>query len=264
MPISAFGSIKASPGVTTTVQALAEVWPEGRRLLVAEFDPAGGDLAARLDLAPEPGLVTLAAAGRRDLGPALVLEHAQRPSENLAVLLAPPAARQARGALELLADRLATALGDIDDWDVLVDCGRLDGSAPVPPWVGVADGVFVVLRPTAAEVAHGVSRLPELATDGGGPQVVLVGEPGPGRTHLYPASEVAAALNAPVVGVIADDDRAAGVFDGRRRGERLLRRSDLLRSARELAAELIGPASPDVEDPATAVLASSLTVEVAR
>src|SRR4029450_4811377 len=65
MAYVAFASAKASPGVTTTITALAATWPRDRDLLVAELDPAGGDLGVRFDLATEPGLVTPAAAGRR-------------------------------------------------------------------------------------------------------------------------------------------------------------------------------------------------------
>ena len=39
-------SIKGAPGVTTTATALAESWPSGRRILLVEVDPFGGDLAA--------------------------------------------------------------------------------------------------------------------------------------------------------------------------------------------------------------------------
>jgi len=67
MAYIAFASAKGSPGVTTAVAALAATWPADRPLVVAELDPAGGDLVVRLDLATEPGLVSLAAAGRREL-----------------------------------------------------------------------------------------------------------------------------------------------------------------------------------------------------
>jgi len=47
MSLIAFASVKGSPGVTTTVLALASVWPTSQHLIVAELDPAGGDLATR-------------------------------------------------------------------------------------------------------------------------------------------------------------------------------------------------------------------------
>ena len=98
----AFASVKASPGVTTLCQALALCWPEDRAVIVVEADPAGGDLAARLDLPAEPGLVSLAAAGRRGLSPAVVLEQVQVASGWAGLLVGPPSARQAVAALDLL------------------------------------------------------------------------------------------------------------------------------------------------------------------
>ena len=76
----AFASAKGSPGVTTAVAALAATWPVDRELLVAEVDPAGGDLVVRFDLATEPGLVSLAAAGRRELGPETLRRRTRRTS----------------------------------------------------------------------------------------------------------------------------------------------------------------------------------------
>src|ERR671918_2515995 len=77
MAYVAFASAKASPGVTTTVAALAATWPAERDLVVAELDPSGGDLAVRFDLAAEPGLVSLAAAGRRELDRSTFVAHTQ-------------------------------------------------------------------------------------------------------------------------------------------------------------------------------------------
>ena len=62
MSMVALASAKGAPGVTTTAVALGAVWP--RRVLVAECDPAGGDLAARFRLPPEPNLVALGMAAR--------------------------------------------------------------------------------------------------------------------------------------------------------------------------------------------------------
>ena len=238
MTTLALCSLKASPGVTTTAQALAEVWPAGRGLLVAELDPAGGDLAARLDRSPEPGLVTLAAAGRRGVNPELLLEHTQEISSFTRLLLAPPSARQARAALDLVGDDLVDAISAVDGWDVAMDCGRLDTDSSGLPWLLAADHVLVMLRPTAAEVAHAAPAVADLRSEYEHVELVVLGEPGPGHHHLYPADEVAAAVGAAVAAVIADDDRAAAVLDGRRRGERMLRRSPLLRTATALAATL--------------------------
>jgi hypothetical protein len=65
MSLIVLTSLKSSPGVTTAALALGAVWPPERRVLVAELDPAGGDLANRFRLPGEPGLLVLAAAARR-------------------------------------------------------------------------------------------------------------------------------------------------------------------------------------------------------
>lgn len=233
----AFGSVKASPGVTTLLQALALSWPTERAVLVVEADPAGGDLAARLELPAEPGLVSLAAAGRRGLSAEALLEHVQDVGARAGVLVAPPSGRQARSALDLLGDGLAAALDELGT-DVLVDCGRLD-TGPLPSPARAAEMLVLVARPTVGEVAHLAPRADELWHDGCEVGVVLVGEPGPGTRHLYPAEEVAASMAAPVLGTAADDPRTATVLAGHRRGERVLARSELLRSARHLAACLL-------------------------
>ena len=54
MPLISLVSLKGSPGVTTTALALAAAWPAPRRLL-AELDPAGGDLEIRLGLPAAAG-----------------------------------------------------------------------------------------------------------------------------------------------------------------------------------------------------------------
>ena len=69
MSLVALVSAKGSPGVTTTALALAGTWPENRRVLLAELDPAGGDLAPRFGLHADPGVVQLGSAFRRKRQP---------------------------------------------------------------------------------------------------------------------------------------------------------------------------------------------------
>lgn len=86
----AFASAKGSPGVTTTVNALGAIWPHD--VVVADFDPAGGDLALRHrdpegePLDPERGLLSLAAAARRGVAEAHLAEHLQTADGGLDVL----------------------------------------------------------------------------------------------------------------------------------------------------------------------------------
>ena len=52
MALIAVAADKGAPGVTTTALALAAVWP--RPVLLAECDPAGGDLVYRLPAGASP------------------------------------------------------------------------------------------------------------------------------------------------------------------------------------------------------------------
>src|SRR3546814_17296072 len=92
--------------------------------------------AAWLDLPLQPGLVSLAAAGRRAIDPALFAEHLQPVpgSDRVAVLVGPVAADQAQAALASLRERLLAA-ARLRPGIVLPDCGRL-----APGLVGRASG----------------------------------------------------------------------------------------------------------------------------
>src|SRR4029077_2102430 len=81
MALIAVASDKGAPGVTTASVVLAAVWP--RPVLLAECDPAGGDLLYRFPgadrgrLCPGRGLLSLAVAARRGLRPEQIWEHTQ-------------------------------------------------------------------------------------------------------------------------------------------------------------------------------------------
>jgi MinD-like ATPase involved in chromosome partitioning or flagellar assembly len=248
----AFASAKASPGVTTTIAALAASWPEDRDLHVAELDPSGGDLAVRFDLAPEPGLVSLAAAGRRDLRVDTFVEHTQAlpfpAAEGVErrVLVAPVAADQAVAALGTLRSGLVPVLAGLGG-DVLVDCGRLDPGSPVVDVALGADLLVVVVRPVVAEVHHLAARLAALRPRA--LSLLAVGE------APYPVTEVATAVGAAALGTLADDPRAADALtvDGRSASARSMRRSRLLRDARAVAEGLatwLGPTAAGEAPPA--------------
>jgi len=250
--LCAFGSVKASPGVTTTVAGLTTVWPADRALLVAELDPAGGDLAARNGLHDEPGLVTLAAAGRRELDPETVLAHCQRlpfpgaaagtAEPNVAerrVLIGPPGTDQAMAAMAALRGRMASTLAALPGIDVLVDCGRLDTTSPALEVVVAADIVVVVSRGALSDVHHLQSRFSTLHRPDA--LLVVVGD------RPYPAPEIAAAIGYPAHTDLPIDRRAADALTGLAPiAPRALRRTSLLRRLAELASSLIGYASePD-------------------
>jgi hypothetical protein len=241
----AFASAKGSPGVTTAVAALAATWPADRSLVVVELDPAGGDLVVRFDLATDPGLVTLAAAGRRDLGAETLLAHTQvLPRRGEAdggdatrrVLTAPVSADQATAALTALRGGLPRTL-DALDADVIVDCGRLDPTSPAYDVAAGAQLLVMVTRPVVAEVHHLGARLAALASIPAA--VVTVGD------RPYPVAEVAEAVGAHPLGTLAVDGRSAAALSGDlANAERVLRRSRLLRDAGAMAEGLAGWLAP--------------------
>ncbi len=233
MSVFAFGSVKASPGVTTAVLALAAAWPADRHVVVVELDLDGGDVAAWYDLAAQPGLLSYAAAGRRDLRPDAILDHTQLlPGVGAAeVVVGPASPEQAEAALDtLLAAGLGEQLSALADTDVLIDCGRLRPASPLAGVLSSAAVTVLVARPRLVEVAHLRPRLAALQSKR--PALLLIGD------RPYDAEEVAAALDVSVIGVLADDRRAAGRLAGAGEGGRGLARSRLARSTVPVAQRL--------------------------
>lgn len=228
MTLVALASVKGAPGVTTLALALSCVWPARRAVTLVEADADGGVLAARRALAPEPGLVTLAAALRR--GGGTLDGHTQDIGTGATAVVGPPAAEQTRAALLTAGDRLVTALTE-HRGDVLVDCGRLTTTAPAISIAQRATTTLLVLRPWADEVIGARHRVASLRRAGVDPQLVLV------RDGPYGAREVAAAVDASVLAEIAHDPRAAAGLAARA-GGRVGSRSALLRSARQVAATI--------------------------
>jgi hypothetical protein len=240
MAVIGFGSVR-SCGVTTTVAALTAVWPEERRPVVVELDPAGGTLAATCGLRVTPGLVSFATASRRRMDPDAIWAHSQALPCGGAVVVGPPSAGQAQRALKLLNDS-AGQLGEVDG-DVLADCGRLDPTSPARAMFDRADMRVLLVRPQLPDLHHLAAWLEDTASGAAAlPRVVLVGG-GP-----YPAEEVGAALGVEVVGHLSLDAagvaRLAEAADGRTLG-----RSALWRAARSLARTLVEHAAPPSESP---------------
>ncbi len=239
MSIVALASAKGSPGATTTAMALSSWWH--CPLVLIEADPAGGDLAARLGLQENPGLVGMAAALRRSpIGPTRddewIAEHVQRTSSGIRVLLAPAGSRQASSALNLLAD---SAPPETQGTDLLIDIGRLTGpgdGARTPirnpssdGWIkGRSADLFIwVCRPDLGDLAHLAASL-EQQRGTGRKEVIVLNGSGP-----YPGDEVAATLRLPVLGHLPHDATgASALWAG---GDRTWTRSALGRASRGLA-----------------------------
>lgn len=237
MSLIALASAKGSPGVTTSVLALALVWP--RRVLIAECDPAGGDILAghlQAQTAPSGGLLGAAMALRRGQRDHLVNNTVAMDEVGERLLLAGLRDPAQAATLGPLWPGLAEAFTDLESADppadVLADCGRLAPSGELSGLLTRADAVMLVLRPTLPAVAAAESRvaalqrrLVEATGTSGQLGLLLVGD------RPYGAGEVTRALGVPVLAVLADDPPAARVLAGEGRGERRFVRSALLRTA---------------------------------
>ncbi|WP_232376413.1 MinD/ParA family ATP-binding protein [Amycolatopsis aidingensis] len=230
--------------MTTLAVALAAQWPhaESTRRLVAEVDPAGGDLAMRFRLPAIPGLVSLAAAARRTRDPAVVWDHTCALPGGVRVLVAPPNGAHARAALAILATTpggsLVHALARDAGVVVLADCGRVDPGSPAEVIARRADALVLVTGTHAEDLAHTAARLGDLARWTPRPGLLLVGDG-------YPTVDVQRELGVPAIGRIPHDPAAAAALaghrppPGRRQGH-----GGLARQAAALARALAGPAAP--------------------
>jgi MinD-like ATPase involved in chromosome partitioning or flagellar assembly len=209
-------SAKGSPGATVTALAFTLSWT--RRTILAECDPAGGDIAA--------GYLREIPLGERGLAQLTASLHRRRLAEDLwtqLVDLAPGKNAMSRLVLPGITDP-GQALGLTTGWeplaqhfrslesgtqgyDVIADCGRLGTVHPPTPLLAAADAVLLVLRPTLPSIRAAAGALAGLRRDGMGPiGLVMVGE------GEYGHRETAAQLRAPVVAGLPDDPGTAKVL----------------------------------------------------
>ncbi|MFE7896586.1 hypothetical protein ACFU3E_03410 [Streptomyces sp. NPDC057424] len=258
MALIALAADKGSPGVTTAAVALAAVWP--RRVLLAEADPAGGDLVYRSAAAhggplnPNTGMLSIAATARRGLVPDQLWDHVQPLSGGLEVLVGLGMAEQAAG-LAGLWPTLGHAFNSLADSphaaaDVIADCGRISGDTPALELFPHAALVLLISRTEPEAIARVRDRATTLAGKlHGGPRgaaglatpmigVVLIADTGTAGKLASQVNDmlVHTQTGARVVGTIADDPAGADQLAGRKRGR--LDKSLLIRSARKVAADL--------------------------
>jgi len=214
MTVIAVASAKGQ-GVTTSAELLVQLRTTGRRCMLIDADPAGGDWLLRPGVTPEPGLVSLAMAGRRRLESGELFNHVQVVG-GMELVVGPAAAHQASTALEMLGGRLVAHVRTLADgrdegWagpvDAVVDCGRLVPGSPALPLALQADLVVLVSPAAAAGLVH-LPALVEMVGKAGVPAVVLL-HGGHGRSSRYDEREVAAAVGVEVLGTMADDPAAA-------------------------------------------------------
>jgi hypothetical protein len=238
----ALASVKGSPGVTTAATALAASWPEGRRVLLVEADPFGGDLAPRYGVAPTGGLSSLFAAARRTLQPEDVWDHVDHLPGGLPVLFGLGGMHQAV-ANEKAWPVVADVLGALDA-DVVIDVGRLlpNLGGGVREVLARADAL-VVLCPSALEaIVHLREALPSLTAELRGRSLLVV----PTGAPQFSAVDIGRTLAVEVLPPAPDDPGAAAALANRRSVKRL-ERARLLRWAADTLGVLGIEAVPPVE-----------------
>ncbi len=221
MSLYALVSAGGAPGVTTSALALALGWPT--QVIIAECDPAGGDILAGLfggHLPASGGLLPLAveAGGSTDAAArALWDQLIDLDDERSRLLLAGISDPRQATALAPSWPTLAAALAGVTA-DVIADCGRLEPGSPLAPVLAVAGVVVLVLRPTLRQVSRARARAEILAEMLGGRQrvaLLIVGE------GAHPAREVGHVLDLPVAATLPEDRKTAAVLsdgNGSRRG----------------------------------------------
>jgi hypothetical protein len=248
MAILLLTSTSGSPGVTTLAVGLALTWP--RPILLADCDPGAhqailaGYLAGRS--VTGKGLLRVAEAhrDRRPLREAVLDQtlslSAEAESRRLFLpgFTRPGSAMHFSGVWEDLADAL-DRLGEVDI-DVILDCGRL-GPYGLPAALLERSAVTaVVVTSTLRSIMSARVHLTTLrdhprlsTTERGHLGLIVVGEGRP-----YQRSEIARALEVPVITSIAHDSKAAAhLSDGSPRHRRF-DSSPLIRSIQDAAAQL--------------------------
>mgnify|MGYP003343939824 FL=1 len=230
MTAIALCSIKGSPGVTTLATLLAGSWPResGRRAIVVEADPAGGDIAGRFGLAAGVGWQSVRSAARRAGASVSLDEHLQRLPGGLDVLVA------GRGSDVPTADDPVTLplWSTVDDTVNILDLGRVRPGSEVDGWMTACRLTLVVARGSAADLLHLRAHGEWLRTVTGGSVAAVV----VGRTR--PLDEVAKFTEIRVLAHVPSDPRAAAVAGGSGGRTGRLFGSGLLAVACHLASEL--------------------------
>jgi hypothetical protein len=231
MSLFALASLKGAPGTTTLACLVAATWPLDRRVVVAECDPWGGDLAARFELSTTRGCLSLATAARRDPDSVVADPHVQRLPGGLEVLVGGSSSEMTLAQSVTRANVNQAVVTIARSVDVVADLGRL--AAPYDECgqlLREAQAVGVLIGPDQASVAHVVDQR-ELLTDlcGGRISLMIVG-----RGACRP-KDVESMTGIRVSAEIPNDPAAAAVASGTSSGARRLARSVLVKSARRIA-----------------------------
>lgn len=238
-------SAKGSPGATTSALALAMAWPQ--RVVLAECDPAGGDVLAGYGQgqtrAGSQGLIDLMAAARKGTAELELWTHLVTldPVHRAFVL---PGLADARTSRAIDWPRLVALLTG-SGAHVLADCGRLRAEHPPRAVLYAADLVLLVCRATLRSVRSAQSATADLTAEltargtGADALGVLLIDPG----TPFGAVEVEKALGVPVVTTLPADARAAAVLSDGTPAARRFATSPLLKAGQRAAEEISAVAS---------------------
>jgi hypothetical protein len=217
----------------------------GREVVAAEADPSGNDTGVTLEgVGENPGLITLAATGRRGMPDAAVVADHARPIGDGALLLpGPVSGEETAASLVAVAEPLAElAARDSRLW--LFDVGRLWAGSAALPLARRSALTVLVCRPQPTEALALPARVTALRRAGCGELVLVCVGKGP-----YTGAELAEFAGVTLAGELGFERDATAAVRGALSGRS--RRSPLWRGAVELAAALAWmlaqhPAEPPV------------------
>lgn len=249
---------KGSPGVTTAALALATAWPEPT--VVVEADPAGGDLGIRLHpggsaLPETPTVLSLTAAARTKVDGELLAGHVHRLNGGVSVV---PGAVRREQMTKLDTHALASALCQVRGKTVVADIGQLDTHGSMFELAARSRAVVVVARPEMTSIVRLRERLTRLGADlasaRGAPPLLfalLISNPRHGSGHIADLRALVAETPAkPFMagfGFLAHDEGAVRLLDAGAEPSGRLARTQLLRTARHVAADLTSLIGADAD-----------------
>lgn len=233
-----FLSAKGSPGVTTSVLALATQWP--RTAIAVDLDPQGGDVLTGVGGGRHPaqhGIVELLVEARTTSLLDAMGRQVIRPAPHGPLVLAGFGAPGQ--AIDLPWDALARQLADVPGADVLADCGRFVLGHPIVTVLHHSDLVVLVTGSSLRAARAAARALPpirrELARPSGAEPLTMVVV---GPDMPYAADEIAAGCGIDLAGTLPRDRAAATVWSDGAQPGRAFRRSRLQRVAFDLARAL--------------------------
>ncbi|MDR0958827.1 MAG: hypothetical protein LBM23_00440 [Propionibacteriaceae bacterium] len=219
MSLIVLAAAAGSPGVTTTVAALARSWP--RDLLIVDADPTGGcglPITFLHGLTSLPDTMTDLVYAARDQRLGEAVSRAVQPLPDCSARLLPgPRSHAQAVALAELWEPLASELTMLGagERDVIVDLGRLGLAGSATPVLRAADFTGLLTRCDLTSLAATRQWSDQLrdaaAIAGGAPRCALIAV---GPAHPYQPREISDALGLPVLGKLRHDARA-GALAGR-------------------------------------------------